>query len=715
MIPIRTKDGTPSPRRDKQAVREASSSRVVQRPVPQSQLKDARTYQIDQVKRRFSPSETSSAAGDTILTFSLSPSDPDFPYELEALKCELRIPAGYPQGKPRILVKNSDIPRGFAINIEKGFEKMVETRKGATLLALINALDRNLEAFLSEQKAETVKLVVFKDTRHLEQEATKASSKDRKTPSPTPTPSPIVKPQPHRPYVPEESFTRDQIAEAKARRAQEIRQLEARMSRLPNYQRSSDGIVYTLPLEPKRRSMLPLGLQQVQSAQLIIPLLYPLQPLRVLLNGVDAQDAEGIEELFTKVASEKKEMSLTSHINYLTQNLHILAKQAAAQAAAAQAAQASQASPRAEAKKAEHSSVLSDARDGKGHLEVIPRPPEWSLPHQESDGSHSDDGSDYSEDGSDEEGSEGGAAGISDTSRPGSSSGPSKTSEVGTAISFPHIELHNVDLLEIRSLSLLVKCDRCKTLNEVPNLRDGIEKTQLSCKKCATEFRVKFRKELVHMASTRAGFIDVVGCSVQDMLPSIFIPTCGKCSTSFPATPGLSSVRGETTTNVCRECHSRFTFKIPEVKFLVYSYANALPRAQASRANRHEKLGLHAGEPLPNKGACEHYRRSYRWFRFSCCGKVFPCDRCHNASAESGSHVDEWASRMICGWCSREQKYHPEMCQFCGRSVIGKSGKGYWEGGKGTRNKVLMRRGDPRKYKRVGGGELRKKKEKDEK
>lgn len=39
---------------------------------------------------------------------------------------------------------------------------------------------------------------------------------------------------------------------------------------------------------------------------------------------------------------------------------------------------------------------------------------------------------------------------------------------------------------------------------------------------------------------------------------------------------------------------------------------------------------------------------------------------------------------------------------FCGRSVIGKRGKGYWEGGKGTRDQVLMRRNDRRKYKRLG-------------
>jgi hypothetical protein len=39
---------------------------------------------------------------------------------------------------------------------------------------------------------------------------------------------------------------------------------------------------------------------------------------------------------------------------------------------------------------------------------------------------------------------------------------------------------------------------------------------------------------------------------------------------------------------------------------------------------------------------------------------------------------------------------------FCGRSVIGKRGNGFWEGGKGTRDQRLMRRGDKRKYRRLG-------------
>jgi hypothetical protein len=64
---------------------------------------------------------------------------------------------------------------------------------------------------------------------------------------------------------------------------------------------------------------------------------------------------------------------------------------------------------------------------------------------------------------------------------------------------------------------------------------------------------------------------------------------------------------------------------------------------------------------------------------------------------------------MICGWCSREQNYAVEACGFCGRSVIGKKGRGFWEGGKGTRDKTRMSRKDKRKFRRVGGSEAKKK------
>lgn len=130
-------------------------------------------------------------------------------------------------------------------------------------------------------------------------------------------------------------------------------------------------------------------------------------------------------------------------------------------------------------------------------------------------------------------------------------------------------------------------------------------------------------------------------------------------------------------------------FKIPEVKFLLISAAAARTDRAPVRKKAKESLGIVAGQPLPRNGRCSHYGKSYRWFRFSCCSKVFPCDKCHDAESD---HPNEHANRMICGHCSREQNYRPEDCGICHSSLIKKAGSGFWEGGKGTRDKSRMSR-----------------------
>ncbi|KAK8116099.1 hypothetical protein PG984_012601 [Apiospora sp. TS-2023a] len=653
-----------------QAVSQPRADRVVPKPIPQSQTQDPRKYQIEQLKRRFSPRISNLQNGTTNLQFQLRPSDPDFPFELDFLECELQIPESYPDGDPALRVRNKDIPRGFGVNIERGWDKLVDERKpGTTLLQLTNTLDKELEAFLSEKQTDTVKLVSFKDTRHMEYSETPPSS----VTEPTPTTGPPSKP--HRPYIPEESFTKDKIAQAKARRAQETRQLDARMGRLTLFHKSADGVVYTLPLEPKRRNDLPSGLRAVQSVQMIIPLLYPLQKLRILLNDVESHDAELLEEAFAARAAQQNQMSLMSHLNYLAQNMHVLAKAAKPPAPVKPAVEV----PSVD--KGKEKAVLGqDAEDDRSHIQHIPRPPEWVIVG-ESDESDSDD--DDMESWDSEGDSDGGVVIVSSAGE--KKEADPRPQERGTSISFPSIELHGIELLQVSILSINVKCERCRTINEVTGLHPAT-----------------FRQEMVHQNSTRAGFIDVSGCTVQDMLPSTMVPTCGRCST---ASIGLVSVRGDVTTNVCRECHGKFQFKIPEVKFLAISHGAALPPTSGPK-RRQEKLGLHIGDPLPNNGSCGHYKKSFRWFRFSCCQKVHSCDKCHD---EAEDHLNEWANRMICGWCSREQNYAVEACGFCGRSVIGKKGRGFWEGGKGTRDKRMMSRKDKRKYQRVGGGEAKKK------
>lgn len=303
-----------------------ASDRVVQKPVPQAQAQDPREFQLGQIRRRFSPKETLQSGGSTMLKFSLTPSDPDFPFEMTALECQLLVPKDFPRSRPSMRVTNNDIPRGFALNVENGFADLAGDWPDVTLLELMKAFDKNLEAFLSAPKAETVKLVPNKDTRHLSalptrsvepislsqiEEAKNQASVTESFPSPK---------------VTVRSYTADEKNEASKRRETETRQLEARMGRLPLFKKSGDGIAYTIPIEPRRKGELPVTLQCIKSTKLFVPLLYPLEPCRVQLDGVDPSQTKPVAKGFEQKVIDNNPLTLMGHINYLAQNMHILAK-----------------------------------------------------------------------------------------------------------------------------------------------------------------------------------------------------------------------------------------------------------------------------------------------------------------------------------------------------------------------------------------------------
>ena len=132
---------------------------MVQKPISRLQKDDPRQFQIGQLERRFSTTEKVADGGST-LSFQLVPSDPDFPFELTGLDCVLRVPDGYPESsRPSLAVSNYDMPRGYQINVEKGFDALAQALPNATLLSYVNALDKQLEALLTGPKAETIKIV----------------------------------------------------------------------------------------------------------------------------------------------------------------------------------------------------------------------------------------------------------------------------------------------------------------------------------------------------------------------------------------------------------------------------------------------------------------------------------------------------------------------------------------------------------------------------
>lgn len=514
--PLVEVDGMIQDRR--QAVQEPSRA-VVSKPIPDAQTQNPRDFQLGQLRRRFSPKETM-IGRNNLLKFNLTPSDPDFPFEMTALECLLSIPPDYPKLRPTLKVGNKDIPRGFALNVEAGFNDMAQEKISSSLLELMKFLDRDLEHLLSAPKAETVKLVLNKDTRHLSTTPSRSMEPfSNYTITSQPHPNSLAQNRPV--FLQPIHFTDEQKAEAAKRREAETRQLEARMGRLPLFKKSSDGIAYTIPIEPRRASELPVALQSIKLVELFVPLLYPLQSVRVKLDGVNQADSTPVEKGFEKKAIEQKDATLMVHINYLAQNMHVLAKTVLEPEIVHVPipVEAPQSSP-------DH--VVPSSRKGKevegvqdperSHIQYITRPSEWTVVDTEETSDYdSDDLYSYdSEESSDFE--EGGVNVEHRHSEQPSQLPEQPNQEKGTAISFPFIELYGIELLEVLTLNVTVKCERCKDTTEVKGLKSGVPKSE-SCKKCATVLNINFRKEFVHANGVRAGFLDLEGCIVGDMLP----------------------------------------------------------------------------------------------------------------------------------------------------------------------------------------------------
>ncbi|KAL4908975.1 hypothetical protein BDW74DRAFT_174199 [Aspergillus multicolor] len=651
-----------------------------QRPISRTESSNPRAFQINQLKRRFRPTESNDELGST-LSFQLVPSDPDFPFELERLQCALFIPLTYPaRGRPSLKVSNPEIGAAFQENISRGFDDIVDSSLRmsgrGTLLNWMNSLDRHLERLLTTtERGPTLKFV----HNARKEEPSKALVDDLNSLAV----SPEVEPKKYEPPAPVEVrpvYTALERAQAEKRRAVETKQLEARLGRLPLFQKAKDGLSFVIPIQPTKVDRLPIPLKPVKTVKLTVPSLYPLEPSSIELQGIRGSEAYAVEVGFARWLKDHLQMNLVSQVNYLASNIHNFAKTVVEEPVEKQPEPETTVPDEPQPPVEEHPPTDED----KPHLHVIQRPPEWTVGEsgsgsEETEITSSED--EYSDDETD------GGASIPDL--------PEPTTEHGVALSFPFLELYGIELLELVGLYITVKCDRCKEqldVRNIPQTKDsgGVLSPKVeTCKKCTNTMSIGFRRMLMHSNSNRAGYLDLDGCTVIDLLPSGFIPTCAECSTPFPG-PGVVAVRGESAMANCRQCHRKMVFKVPEVKFLKVGSAAFTSRDRApARKKPKEVLGIVAGQELPRRGRCMHYSKSYRWFRFSCCQKVFPCDKCHDAATD---HPNEHANRMICGYCSREQIYRPENCGICRSYLVGKAGSGFWEGGKGTRNKTLMSR-----------------------
>ena len=112
-----------------------------------------------------------------------------------------------------------------------------------------------------------------------------------------------------------------------------------------------------------------------------------------------------------------------------------------------------------------------------------------------------------------------------------------------------------------------------------------------------------------------------------------------------------------------------------------------------------KQLAIQVGTALPQHGACRHFKNSFRWLRFSCCGRALPCPICHEETGCPAAGQPGVAARQLCGKCSTEQPSSNVACSACKFAFCKGGGSAHWEGGAGSRNAATMSSKDSKKFK----------------
>lgn len=345
-------------------------------------------------------------------------------------------------------------------------------------------------------------------------------------------------------------------------------------------------------------------------------------------------------------------------------------------------------------------------------------------------------GSEYSDSEEEREEEEGGREErplSGDSGNGGSGPGDGKLIHNSLQLSLEKLELIDIDTLDILKLRLQVGCNRCQSKGEAElstsSVSSGATASGSSsrgrylhwegkCSTCHVDWEMTVVPRIAHGNSEVLAVLRAEGCTPTDLLPSILAAQCTGCD-------NLAAFReaqvGRWNERNCGHCHRRMAFFIETASFLPIQRrgvgtdngtegsgyngttgtgSGTADRGSTSRTAVHDVLII-PGQPLPDKGVCRHYRHSYRWLRFPCCGRRYPCDLCHEEDTDG--HEMKWAHRMVCGFCSIEQPLG-ERCSHCGKklatSAARPSGRNtcFWEGGEGQRDKKRLNRNDPHKF-----------------
>jgi uncharacterized CHY-type Zn-finger protein len=187
-------------------------------------------------------------------------------------------------------------------------------------------------------------------------------------------------------------------------------------------------------------------------------------------------------------------------------------------------------------------------------------------------------------------------------------------------------------------------------------------------------------------SGNRIGSGKFEGCSPLDFIEMNYKFTCPDCGEYSFLTNSHSYIPYIVS---CQSCFSKGTFQIDGLDF-----TNERDNKNDLTSDKNSCIG----KPLPKNGICKHFKNSFRWFKFPCCQRLFPCMICHDDNTD---HPSQKAEIYICGFCGSLQKFsNKNVCKQCKGAVNGLDGdKRFWEGGKGCRNTEKMSKKEKRKHK----------------
>ncbi|KAL8577997.1 hypothetical protein ACOMHN_048773 [Nucella lapillus] len=306
----------------------------------------------------------------------------------------------------------------------------------------------------------------------------------------------------------------------------------------------------------------------------------------------------------------------------------------------------------------------------------------------ESESQDKDTSSDYDED-SDEDG-------VGDETAEADRSAEKK----GTEVTLKNLQLRDsAATLYFEKVSLLIHCERCKGISEFMASPGRVSVIQ--CGQCSQTQTATYRPAMAHHFSSVVGYLDLDGCLPFDVILQncSAVMACMNCSKD---TKSGAVIAGQPQDHWCRVCHHKLRVATDGVRFTQLEPSNTPQSLRGlvkvvvpTRKRIPKDPAIQEGRPLPNFGTCRHYKKSYRWLRFPCCGKCYPCDVCHDSQED---HEMTLANRMVCGFCCKEQPYAADRpCKGCNMNMTRVHTK-HWEGGQGCRDKISMARNDKQKY-----------------